>query len=134
MSERRTELFEFIRDTIAHGSIVYSDGERAYAEATRRLQLQHVPIILIASNNPAHKLLPAVHQVASLLKRWLAGTLHDGQSDTHLGYYLDEFTFRFNRRTSRSTVCSGTGSCNRRSTPSPIPTMSSRTRCSGHWS
>ena len=102
MSERRTELFEFIRDTIAHGSIVYSDGERAYAEATRRMQLQHVPIILIASNNPAHELLPAVHQVASLLKRWLAGTLHDGQSDTHLGYYLDEFTFRFNRRTSRS--------------------------------
>ena len=61
-----------------------------------------MPIILFASNNPAHELLPAVHQVASLLKRWLAGTLHDGQSDTHLGYYLDEFTFRFNRRTSRS--------------------------------
>ena len=39
-----------------------------------------------------------MHQVASLLKRWLAGTMHDGQADT----YLDEFTFRFNRRTSRS--------------------------------
>ena len=102
MTHRRDELFEFTRDTIAHGTIVYSDGEGAYAEATRRLQLRHEPIILIASKSPAHELLPAVHQVASLLKRWLAGTLHDGQTDTHLGYYLDEFTFRFNRRTSRS--------------------------------
>lgn len=40
--------------------------------------------------------------VASLLKRWLEGTLHYGASDDHLGYYLDEFTFRFNRRSSRS--------------------------------
>ena len=47
-------------------------------------------------------MLPGVHLVSSLLKRWLAGTLHDGQSDRHLPYYLDEFTFRFNRRTSRS--------------------------------
>ncbi|MGH2704265.1 MAG: IS1595 family transposase, partial [Actinomycetota bacterium] len=38
----------------------------------------------------------------SLLDRWLAGTLHYGQSAAHIGYYLDEFTFRFNRRTSRS--------------------------------
>jgi ISXO2-like transposase domain/Transposase zinc-ribbon domain len=102
MAHRRDELFEFTRDTIAHGTIVYSDGESAYAIATRRLQLRHEPIILTASKSPAHEVLPAVHQVASLLKRWLAGTLHDGQTDTHLGYYLDEFTFRFNRRTSRS--------------------------------
>jgi hypothetical protein len=102
MSHRRDELFEFTRDTIAHGSIVYSDGESAYALATRRLRLRHEPFILSASKSPGHELLPAVHQVASLLKRWLAGTLHDGQTDTHLGYYLDEFTFRFNRRTSRS--------------------------------
>lgn len=40
--------------------------------------------------------------MASLLDRWLAGTLHYGQSIVHLDYYLDEFTFRFNRRTSRS--------------------------------
>lgn len=43
-----------------------------------------------------------VHTVASLLKRWLEGTLHQGISNDHLGYYLDEFTFRFNRRASRS--------------------------------
>jgi hypothetical protein len=46
--------------------------------------------------------MPGVHRVASLLKRWIAGTLHQGISTKHLDYYLDEFTFRFNRRNSRS--------------------------------
>ena len=43
-----------------------------------------------------------VHHVAGLLKPWLAGTLHGAISHEHLDYYLDEFTFRYNRRTSRS--------------------------------
>lgn len=47
----------------------------------------------------AHIVLPHVHTVASLLKRWLAGTHHGAISHEHLGYYLDEYTFRFNRRT-----------------------------------
>jgi ribosomal protein L37AE/L43A/transposase-like protein len=42
------------------------------------------------------------HLVASLLKRWLLGTYQGAVKPTHLAYYLDEFTFRFNRRTSRS--------------------------------
>jgi len=41
-----------------------------------------------------------VHLVASLLKRWTAGTLHHSVSDKHLPYYLDEYSFRFNRRNS----------------------------------
>jgi hypothetical protein len=41
------------------------------------------------------------HIVASLLKRWLLGTYQGAVRPTHLAYYLDEFTFRFNRRTSR---------------------------------
>jgi hypothetical protein len=40
--------------------------------------------------------------VVSLLKRWLMGTHQGAVSHKHLDYYLDEFTFRFNRRTSRS--------------------------------
>jgi len=40
--------------------------------------------------------------VASLLNRWLLGTHQGAVSYIHLDYYLDEFTFRFNRRTSRS--------------------------------
>jgi hypothetical protein len=47
-------------------------------------------------------LLPAVHRVAALLKRWLLGTHQGAVHPAHLDYYLDEFTFRFNRRTSRS--------------------------------
>ena len=47
-------------------------------------------------------LLPLAHRVASLLKRWLGGTHHGAVRASHLDYYLDEFTFRFNRRTSRS--------------------------------
>ena len=47
-------------------------------------------------------LLPNCHRVASLLKRWLLGTHQGAVSHEHLGYYLDEFTFRFNRRTSAS--------------------------------
>ena len=47
-------------------------------------------------------MLPRVHLVVSLLKRWLVGTHQGAVSRTHLSYYLDEFTFRFNRRRSRS--------------------------------
>ena len=46
----------------------------------------------------ASELLPRVHRVVSLLKRWLLGTHHGGVSRAHLDAYLDEFTFRFNRR------------------------------------
>ena len=45
--------------------------------------------------------MPAVHQVASLLKRWLLGTHQGSVTPAHLNAYLDEFTFRFNRRHSR---------------------------------
>ena len=43
-----------------------------------------------------------MHQVVSLLKRWLLGTHHGAVTHEHLEYYLDEFTFRFNRRRARS--------------------------------
>ena len=45
--------------------------------------------------------MPRAHRVASLLKRWLLGTHHGGVRTRHLDYYFDEFTFRFNRRSSR---------------------------------
>jgi len=44
--------------------------------------------------------MPRVHRVSSLMKRWLLGTHQGSVSPKHLDYYLDEFTFRFNRRTS----------------------------------
>ena len=51
---------------------------------------------------PAHVNMPGVHRVASLLKRWLLGTHQGAVSNKHLDYYLDEFTFRFNRRSSNA--------------------------------
>jgi hypothetical protein len=101
-SERSDELFEFIRANIAHGSVLVTDGETAYPAIAKTLHIRHEPINLNATKRPAHEALPAVHQVASLLKRWIAGTLHDRLDPANLDYYLDEFTFRFNRRTSRS--------------------------------
>ena len=50
----------------------------------------------------AHELLPAVHRVAALAKRWLLGTHQGAVKPAHMQAYLDEFTFRFNRRHSRS--------------------------------
>ena len=55
---------------------------------------------LAASGDPAHVLMPGVHRVSSLLKRWLLGIHQGAVSEKHLDYYLDEYTFRFNRRNS----------------------------------
>jgi hypothetical protein len=52
-------------------------------------------------DDPA-ELLPGVHRIASLAKRWLLGTHQGSVDESHLQSYLDEFVFRFNRRTSRS--------------------------------
>src|SRR2546430_16208987 len=46
--------------------------------------------------------MPRVHRIASLLKRWILGTHQGAVAPRHLPYYLDEFTFRFNRRKSKS--------------------------------
>jgi hypothetical protein len=102
ISDRKNDIFEFVIDTIAPGTRLCTDGDRLYNDLANQLHITHERIVLTGASDPAHVLLPAVHRVASLLKRWLAGTMHYGQSTTHLDYYLDEFTFRFNRRTSRS--------------------------------
>lgn len=95
------QLVSFIEDSITPGSSVITDGWRGYA-GLEALGYQHTIENISRSRGPAHKLLPRVHRVASLLKRWLLGTLQGGVQRRHLDYYLDEFTFRFNRRTSRS--------------------------------
>jgi hypothetical protein len=54
------------------------------------------------SGDPAHIAMPGVHRIAALVKRWLLSTHQGAVSGEYLDYYLDEYTFRFNRRTSRS--------------------------------
>lgn len=93
-------LGAFIRETIAAGSILCTDGWRGYYGLSN--EYQHRQMILSSSDDPAHVAMPGVHQVASLLKRWLLGTHQGAFAKEHLQSYLEEFTFRFNRRTSHS--------------------------------
>lgn len=92
---------QFVQNCVNQGSLVYSDGWSGYANL-EKLGYNHKVTNLSNSEKFAHELLPKVHRVASLLKRVLLGTHHGGIQPNQLAYYLDEFTFRFNRRTSRS--------------------------------
>ncbi|HUP73836.1 MAG TPA: hypothetical protein VM282_12425, partial [Acidimicrobiales bacterium] len=60
-------------------TVLYTDGDRLYNDIAGHIGIIHERLVLISSTQRAHDALPAVHRVASLLKRWLAGTLHDGQ-------------------------------------------------------
>jgi transposase-like protein len=92
-------LEKAVQKIIEPGSCVHTDGWRGYA-GLKGLGYTHE--IIRTSPSVGDNLLPRVNQVVSLLKRWLLGT-HQGRiQPSHLDYYLDEFTFRFNRRTSGS--------------------------------
>ena len=94
-------LTAFIQRSINEGSLLVTDGWSGYA-GLENLGYGHAIRNIQRSGLPAHELLPRVHRVASLLKRWFLGTLQGGVQHRHLDYYLDEFMFRFNRRSSQS--------------------------------
>lgn len=97
----KKSLLSFIRDEIEPGSTVHTDGSLSYI-TLKDYGYQHNRSVQAGSKDPPHVTMPGVHRVSSLLKRWLLGT-HQGSVQSHqLDYYLDEFTFRFNRRSSRS--------------------------------
>lgn len=94
----KESLHGFIQQALEPGSTVITDGWNAYRgmdgyNHNRQVQ-RHQP--------EGEHLLPRVHRVVSLLKRWLLGTHQGAIGHAHLDYYLDEFTFRFNRRASAS--------------------------------
>ncbi len=93
-------LVGFVSDCVEPGSLVHSDGWRGYRglkKAGYRQRVTHTAgDSRLAAEEFAH-----VHLVASLLKRWLAATHQGKVGKVHLQRYLDEFTFRFNRRKSR---------------------------------
>ena len=93
-------LRPFVVDSVEPGSVVHTDAWQGYAGLEKKGYRREVTEI---ANTPgsASDLMPRVHRVVSLLKRWLLGTHQGAVSHAHLDYYLDEFTFRFNRRTSR---------------------------------
>lgn len=93
-------LTKAVEEMVESGSTIRTDGWKGYSDLKehgyKHIVVKHSELKL--GEDPT----ALVHRIASLLKRWLLGTHQGGHQFSHLHYYLDEFTFRFNRRTSRS--------------------------------
>lgn len=94
-------LLPFVCDTVVPGATILTDGWGGYNDLPEHGYLRK-ETVLSSSGNPAHVSMPGVHRVSSLLKRWILGTHQGSVVPAHLQSYLEEFAFRFNRRTSRS--------------------------------
>lgn len=94
-------LVRFVEESVEPGSTVHSDGWQGYKPLAKK-GYRHSIVLVSGRRKQASELLPRVHKAISLLKRWLLGTHQGAISHDHLDYYLDEFVFRFNRRSSRS--------------------------------
>ena len=96
-----TSLVPFVCDVVMPGSIVFTDGWGGYNRLLKAGYLHKATQLSIAGESTSTSM-PGVHRVASLLKRWILGTHHGSVDPVHLQSYLEEFTFRFNRRNSDS--------------------------------
>lgn len=94
-------LEDFVTRNCEPGSVIYTDGLNSY-KGLDQVGYEHEATAVSLSNEPAHVDLPAVHRVASLVKRWLLGIHHGGWAAQHAQSYLDEFVFRFSRRNSKA--------------------------------
>lgn len=92
-------LIPAVKATVEPKSEVRTDGWEGYSQLPS-FDYKHTVIRKTAA--VGDNLLPLVNRVAALMKRWLLGTHQGKPSPSHLEYYLDEFVFRFNRRTSKS--------------------------------
>jgi transposase-like protein len=97
-------LHPFVKDNVEPGARVITDGWQGYygLDKIGYIHDRRSQRAARASGENSGELLPAVHRVASLAKRWLLGTHQGAADDPHLPSYLNEFVFRFNRRRSRS--------------------------------
>jgi transposase-like protein/DNA-directed RNA polymerase subunit RPC12/RpoP len=96
----KDSLLPFIEENIEHQSTIITDGWAGYTSLSQTKNYTHLVKVIAGSGKQAHELLPHVHMVDSLLKRWINGT-HQGKiTPKYLEYYLDEFAFRFNRKLS----------------------------------
>lgn len=92
-------LIPAVQESVEDSALVRTDGWISYEKLSSK-GYEHIVVRKDAS--VGDNLLPLVNRVVALLKRWLQGTHQGAVRPSHLDYYLDEFTFRFNRRTSRS--------------------------------
>lgn len=97
-------LHAFVREHVEPGATVITDGWQGYRGLEKQgyVHDRRSQRAARARGEDPHDLLPAVHRVASLVKRWLLGTHQGSVGNAHLASYLNEFVFRFNRRRSRS--------------------------------
>ena len=97
-------LHAFVTDHVEPGARVITDAWQGYRglDTLGYLHDRRSQRAARARGEDPGELLPAVHRVASLVKRWLLGTHQGSVEQTHLVSYLNEFVFRFNRRRSRS--------------------------------
>ena len=91
----------FLAAAVARPATIATDGWSGYG-GLAAAGYTHEPLNLSASWGDAALRLPAIHLVFGLTKRWLLGTHHGAVSKKHLPAYLDEFVFRFNRRTAKN--------------------------------
>jgi transposase-like protein len=94
-------LVPFVERSVTQGSSVLTDSWRGYNGIEQQGYI-HKRVKLSDSGDPAHIAMPGVHRISSLLKRWIIGTHQGSVGQKYLDYYLDEYTFRFNRRTSKA--------------------------------
>ena len=92
----------FVQSAVAPGSRIHTDGWDGYGGLSALGYAHELSVLRDLDCSAPATLLPRVHRVAALLKRWLLGTHQGAVRPDPLDYYLDEYTFRFNRRTSRS--------------------------------
>jgi transposase-like protein len=94
-------LLDFIRETVEPGATIHTNGWKSSAGLPAAGYTHRVTVISGGAEQ-AHEVVPRVHHVAALLKRWVLGTFQGGVQPQPLDYYRDEFTARFNRRRSRA--------------------------------
>jgi transposase-like protein len=94
-------LRPFIRDSLSSDATLVTDAWRGYNNVSDDGYTREIKN-LSDSDDCAHVHMPGVHRLASLLKRWILGTHQGSVSGRHLQAYLEEYTFRFNRRNARS--------------------------------
>ena len=96
----KKSLGKFITENIMAESVLLTDGWKGYDglsnKGYKRVIQDNTKVL------DGEEILPNVHRIASLLKRWLLGTHQNYIGNDYLSYYLDEYTFRYNRRKSNS--------------------------------
>ena len=113
-------ILQFVNDSIEPGSVIRTDGLNSYLMLAENGYV-HDRVVQQTSNETACELLPGVHRVASLLKRWLLGTHQGAVRPQHLGYYLDESSLQPSQIASsrQAVLTTDATSCRHRTEPLP---------------